>query len=189
MLPYVFANPGSASGASTARFAVSAAGNLRGPGRLPLVVDLENDPYRAGADCYGLDGRAMIGWIAGFAGQARALTGKWPVIYTAADWWRECTGSASRFRQGPAVAGRVRRHRALRAVHLAALDVLAVQQRRPPAGDLLGRPGLLPADRRPSRAPPAVTADGASERLSRRRSLAAHKAHLAHMAHLAHLRR
>ncbi len=49
--------------------------------------------------------------------------------------------------RGPAVAGGVRRHQAHRAVHLAALDVLAVQQRRPHTGDRPGRPGLLPADR------------------------------------------
>jgi len=103
VLPYVFANPASAGGAPTARFAVRVTGRLRGPARLPLVVDLENDPYRAGVDCYGLRGgrAAMIGWIAGFVGQVRALTGKWPVIYTAADWWQECAGGTSRFRRDP----------------------------------------------------------------------------------------
>jgi lysozyme len=101
VMPYVFANPGRVGGAPTARYAVWAAGNLRGPGRLPLVVDLENDPYLAGKDCYGLNARKMNGWIAGFVGQARALTGKWPVIYTTANWWRECTGATSRFRRDP----------------------------------------------------------------------------------------
>jgi GH25 family lysozyme M1 (1,4-beta-N-acetylmuramidase) len=104
VLPYVFANPASAGGAPTARYAVRAAGgarSLRGPGRLPLVLDLENDPYRAGDDCYGLRSRRIIGWIAGFIGQARKVTGKWPVIYTSALWWRECTGATIRFRRDP----------------------------------------------------------------------------------------
>jgi GH25 family lysozyme M1 (1,4-beta-N-acetylmuramidase) len=101
VLPYVFANPARAGGAATARFAVSVTGRLRGPTQLPLVIDLENDPYRAKVNCYGLKVTAMTGWIAGFVGQARALTGKWPVIYTAAGWWRECAGATSRFRRDP----------------------------------------------------------------------------------------
>lgn len=101
VMPYVFANPAQAGGAPTARYAVRVTGSLRGPARLPLVIDLEKDPYRAGRDCYGLRGRRMIGWIAGFVGQARALTGKWPVIYTGASWWQECTGATSRFRRDP----------------------------------------------------------------------------------------
>ena len=68
---------------------------------LPLVVDLENDPYKKGTDCYGVGVTAMTSWIAGFTGQVHALTGKWPVIYTTAAWWRECTGSTSRFRHDP----------------------------------------------------------------------------------------
>jgi GH25 family lysozyme M1 (1,4-beta-N-acetylmuramidase) len=101
VMPYVFANPAQAGGAATARYAVRVTGSLRRPAQLPLVIDLENDPYKAGADCYGISRRAMIGWIAGFVGQARTITGKWPVIYTAAIWWRECTGATSRFRRDP----------------------------------------------------------------------------------------
>lgn len=101
VMPYVFANPAQAGGAPTARYAVRVTGRLRGATQLPLVIDLEKNPYRAGHDCYGLKGRRIIGWIAGFVGQARALTGKWPVIYTGANWWRECTGATSRFRRDP----------------------------------------------------------------------------------------
>ena len=102
-MPYVFANPARAGGAPTARYAVRVTGGAAcaGPAQLPLVVDLENDPYKAGPTATGCDRRSMIGWIAGFVGQARALTGKWPVIYTTAIWWRECTGATSRFRQDP----------------------------------------------------------------------------------------
>ena len=43
----------------------------------------------------------MIAWIAGFTRRARALTGSWPVIYTTAAWWQECTGSTGRFARDP----------------------------------------------------------------------------------------
>jgi len=111
ILPYVFANPGRATGPATARFAVRAAGGQRG--RLPFVVDLENDPYvQAGKkahnkasqtadDCYGLQVPAMISWIAGFSSATEALTGQAPVIYTTSAWWQECTGNTARFRRDP----------------------------------------------------------------------------------------
>jgi GH25 family lysozyme M1 (1,4-beta-N-acetylmuramidase) len=99
-MPYAFANPSRAGGAATARFAVSAEGFARGLARLPLVVDLENDPYKA-ADCYGLHIPTMIAWIAGFIAEARALTGKQPIIYTTAAWWQECTKSTGEFGRDP----------------------------------------------------------------------------------------
>jgi GH25 family lysozyme M1 (1,4-beta-N-acetylmuramidase) len=102
VLPYVFANPSRASPTATVKFAVSAISAIGGErGHLPLVVDLENDPYNKSADCYRLPVPAMLAWIAGFTAQAEALTGKWPVIYTTEDWWRECTGSAGQFRHDP----------------------------------------------------------------------------------------
>jgi GH25 family lysozyme M1 (1,4-beta-N-acetylmuramidase) len=101
VMPYAFANPGRSGGAATASFAVATVGAARAATGLPLVVDLENDPYKKGADCYGVGVAAMISWIAGFTGRAAALTGKWPVIYTTAAWWRECAGSTIRFRHDP----------------------------------------------------------------------------------------
>jgi GH25 family lysozyme M1 (1,4-beta-N-acetylmuramidase) len=99
VLPYVFANPRRADGTTTASFAVSAMGSDRG--RLPLVVDLENDPYDKTAICYRLGIPAMLVWITRFTAQAAALTGKWPVIYTTATWWQQCTGSAGQIRRDP----------------------------------------------------------------------------------------
>jgi GH25 family lysozyme M1 (1,4-beta-N-acetylmuramidase) len=101
VLPYVFANPASVGGKPTARFAVKAAGITRGRASLPLVVDLENDPYKKNADCYRVGVTKMNRWIAGFVNQVHALTGRYPVIYTTADWWRECTGSTTQFRHDP----------------------------------------------------------------------------------------
>jgi GH25 family lysozyme M1 (1,4-beta-N-acetylmuramidase) len=100
VLPYVFANPSQSGGAATARFAVRAARYRRGSAALPLVVDLENDPYRRG-NCYRLGTRRMVAWIAAFIARARKLTGKRPIIYTTDAWWRECTRSAGRFRSDP----------------------------------------------------------------------------------------
>lgn len=97
---YAFANPGRAGGAATASFAVQAAHDRRGRAAMPLVVDLENDPYST-SDCYWFGRGRMIAWIAGFVRRARALTGSWPIIYTTADWWRECTGSTGRFGRDP----------------------------------------------------------------------------------------
>jgi GH25 family lysozyme M1 (1,4-beta-N-acetylmuramidase) len=99
MLPYVFANPSQAGAAATADFAVRAMGRERG--RLPLVVDLENDPYKKDADCYGVRVPAMITWIARFIARAGKLTRKHPVIYTTATWWQQCTRSTGKFRGDP----------------------------------------------------------------------------------------
>ena len=101
VMPYVFANPGSSNGTATANFAVSATGTLKGSAWLPFVVDMENDPYNKHTDCYGLKIPAMIAWIAQFTTRARALTGRWPVIYTTAYWWQECTGSTGKFGRDP----------------------------------------------------------------------------------------
>ena len=100
VLAYAFANPDGAGGAATASFAVRAARYQRGRAELPLVVDLENDPYSA-SDCYWLGRGRMIAWIARFTSRARALTGSWPIIYTTAAWWQECTGSTGRFTRDP----------------------------------------------------------------------------------------
>jgi len=98
VLPYVFANPRSAPGAATARFGVAAARYARTG--LPIEVDLEDDPYAA-SHCYGLSARRMIAWIAAFTAQATALTGKAPIIYTTAEWWRQCTKDTALFRNDP----------------------------------------------------------------------------------------
>ena len=100
VMPYVFANPAAAGGAATATFAVRAARYRRARVRLPLVVDLENDPY-ATSNCYWAGRGRMVAWIAAFTRRARALTGRAPIIYTTAAWWSQCTGSTARFRADP----------------------------------------------------------------------------------------
>jgi GH25 family lysozyme M1 (1,4-beta-N-acetylmuramidase) len=100
VMPYVFANPDAAGGAATASYAIRAARYRRDRAELPLVVDLENDPY-AKSNCYWLSSTRMVAWIARFTARARALTGRWPVIYTTDAWWRQCTGSTGRFGADP----------------------------------------------------------------------------------------
>ncbi len=100
VMPYAFANPDAAGGAATASFAIRAARYRRDRAELPLVVDLENDPYAKG-NCYRLSRKRMVAWIAGFTTRVRALTGQWPVIYTTDAWWQQCTGSTGRFGADP----------------------------------------------------------------------------------------
>ena len=100
VLAYTFANPDRAGGAASASFAVRASHYRRGRHALPLVVDLENDPYST-SDCYWFGRTRMIAWIAGFVKRARRLTGRWPILYTTAAWWQECTGSTGRFPHDP----------------------------------------------------------------------------------------
>lgn len=100
-LSYVFANPADAFGKVTARFAYDAARAAAVPVRLPLVVDLENDPYKKKRNCYGKNVPTIISWISGFLREAKALTGKWPIIYTTDDWWRQCARSTGAFRHDP----------------------------------------------------------------------------------------
>lgn len=101
VLPYVFANPAAASGTRTALFAVRAVRTPALRGRPPLVIDLENDPYKKNRDCYGMRARRTITWISSFIAAVRKLTGRWPIIYTTAAWWRECTSDTSGFPHDP----------------------------------------------------------------------------------------
>jgi GH25 family lysozyme M1 (1,4-beta-N-acetylmuramidase) len=99
VLPYVFANPAKEGGKATASYALSVVG--RGHGREPVVVDLENDPYAKHAPCYARKGKRIVEWISGFVSRIHQATGRYPVIYTTATWWRTCTGSSTKFGKDP----------------------------------------------------------------------------------------
>ena len=125
------------------RLGRNAAGGLRGRPRrarpdgatLPLVADLEFDPYTAldhTNECYGLTPAQLVSWIRAFVREVDRRTGQPPAIYTVSDWWDTCTASSAAFaadplwiadyapaHADPAAAGRVER-----------LRVLAVHQRR-----------------------------------------------------------
>jgi GH25 family lysozyme M1 (1,4-beta-N-acetylmuramidase) len=102
--PYHFAIPNRGGGAPQARYAVQRSHYATGGQMLPLMLDIEYDPY-TGTDgtneCYGLSHARMTAWIAAFIATARSLTGQFPVIYTTAGWWHACTGGSKAFSADP----------------------------------------------------------------------------------------
>lgn len=92
---YHFANPGSATGAEDANYFLANGGGWS-PGRLPGVLDIEWNPY-SGNQCFGKSHSEMISWIREFNATFFARTKRYPIIYTATDWWRLCTGDTSEF--------------------------------------------------------------------------------------------
>jgi GH25 family lysozyme M1 (1,4-beta-N-acetylmuramidase) len=102
--PYHFAVPNVTGGAAQAQFAVEYSGYKAGPRTLPLMLDIEYDPYTATDhtnECYGLTAAKMTAWLSAFVAAARSLTGQYPVIYSTADWWNTCTGRSAAFGADP----------------------------------------------------------------------------------------
>ena len=102
--PYVFANPHESGGARQARYAVEHTGYRWRGHMLPLELDMEPDPYARREHvnaCYGLSKKKMVAWIAAFSAETRRLTGRGPLIYTTASWWRPCTGGSGALRSDP----------------------------------------------------------------------------------------
>jgi len=114
VMPYVFANPYAGNGAGNvqADYAwkqaiskVAAPAYASSALMLPLAVDLEPDPYvnteKNSNQCYGLTPSAMVTWIRSFINEAKADTGKTPLIYTTTSWWNACTGASAAFSADP----------------------------------------------------------------------------------------
>jgi GH25 family lysozyme M1 (1,4-beta-N-acetylmuramidase) len=102
--PYHFAIPNASGGSAQAQFAVEYSGYAPGARTLPLMLDIEYDPYVSSDrtnECYGLTAASMRTWLAAFVTEARVLTGQYPVIYTTADWWNTCTGRSTGFAADP----------------------------------------------------------------------------------------
>lgn len=91
---YHFAVPSASSGAAQANYLVDHGGGWSPDGHtLPPALDIEYNPY--GDDiCYGLTRREMVAWVSDFAVTVRRRAGRWPVIYTTANWWESCTGDS-----------------------------------------------------------------------------------------------
>jgi GH25 family lysozyme M1 (1,4-beta-N-acetylmuramidase) len=101
---YHFAIPNITSGAAQAQFAVRGARYVTSGRALPLMLDIEYDPYVSTDhtnECYGLSPASMRSWISSFVSEARTLTGQYPVIYTTANWWDTCTNSSTSFGADP----------------------------------------------------------------------------------------
>jgi len=122
VMPYVFANPygwngssansGNGSGKVQADYGwnqeiskVTTPGYASSAQMLPIAVDLEPDPYvnteKNSNQCYGLTPSAMVAWIQSFIAEAKADSGKTPVIYTTTGWWNSCTGDSAAFSADP----------------------------------------------------------------------------------------
>jgi len=97
---YAFAIPNVSNGTSQADYLVNFASYKIGGRFLPVIADLEYDPY-ASTDgtnqCYGLSLGAMVTWISQFVAEIQKLTGQPPIIYTPASWWDTCTGNSTAF--------------------------------------------------------------------------------------------
>ena len=102
--PYAFAIPNYSGGALQADYALDRS-NYAADGRtLPLILDIEYDPYKVPDgtnDCYGLSQSAMVAWITAFVKEATRRVGQPPVIYTTAGWWTTCTGNSAAFTADP----------------------------------------------------------------------------------------
>jgi GH25 family lysozyme M1 (1,4-beta-N-acetylmuramidase) len=91
---YHFAVPNASSGSAQANYLVDNGGTWTADGRtLPPALDIEYNPY--GADpCYGLTAAQMRSWVSDFSTTVYERTGRWPVIYTTANWWSMCTANS-----------------------------------------------------------------------------------------------
>ena len=101
---YHFAIPNITTGAAQAQFALKYSKYRSGGRALPLMLDIEYDPYVSTDhtnECYGLSAAAMRTWISSFVSTARSATGQYPIIYTTANWWDTCTGSSTAFGADP----------------------------------------------------------------------------------------
>ncbi|MET7285237.1 lysozyme [Streptomyces sp. NPDC005573] len=101
---YHFARPDRSSGARQAAFFLRHGGRGRADGRtLPPALDIEYNPYDEHHKCYGLNRTRMVRWIRSFTDEVRRETGRDPVVYTTAHWWRACTGDSHDFARDTAL--------------------------------------------------------------------------------------
>jgi GH25 family lysozyme M1 (1,4-beta-N-acetylmuramidase) len=93
---YHFAEPASSSGADQATYFHEHGGGWSGDGiTLPGMLDIEYNP--SGSTCYGLSQSDMTAWVKDFVDTYHSLTTRYPIIYSTADWWSQCTGNAADF--------------------------------------------------------------------------------------------
>jgi GH25 family lysozyme M1 (1,4-beta-N-acetylmuramidase) len=105
--PYEFGIPNYSGATLQADYALDHANYSPDGQMLAPILDIENDPY-AGSDgtpsgsiCYGLTQPQMVSWIGAFTAEVHRRTGKFPAIYTSAQWWDTCTGDSAAFGSDP----------------------------------------------------------------------------------------
>jgi GH25 family lysozyme M1 (1,4-beta-N-acetylmuramidase) len=97
---YHFATPDTSGGAAQADYFVQHGGGWSKDGKtLPGALDIEWNPY--GDACYGKSKSGMVDWIRAFLDRYKARTGRSAVIYTATNWWIQCTGDYAGFGSTP----------------------------------------------------------------------------------------
>ncbi|EST22303.1 lysozyme [Streptomyces roseochromogenus] len=95
---YHFARPDKSSGAKQGAYFVRHGGGWRADGwTLPPALDIEYNPYNKKHKCYGLSKKRMVRWLRSFSNEVKRKTGRRPVIYTTAQWWKLCTGNSRSF--------------------------------------------------------------------------------------------
>ncbi|KAL2870577.1 lysozyme [Aspergillus lucknowensis] len=93
---YHFALPDSSSATEQAQYFLDNGGGWTADNRtLPGMLDIEYNPY--GDTCYGLAAEDMVAWVQEFVDAYQSSTGRYPMLYTTADWWSTCTGDAAGF--------------------------------------------------------------------------------------------
>jgi GH25 family lysozyme M1 (1,4-beta-N-acetylmuramidase) len=114
---YHFGLPHHASGAAQANWFVSNGGRWTADEKtLPGVLDIECMDHifnhsdiltdrpivnrtvnPSGPTCYGLTPTAIVHWIHDFSNTYRSKVGRYPVVYTNTNWWKQCTGNSGAF--------------------------------------------------------------------------------------------
>ncbi|KIJ20627.1 glycoside hydrolase family 25 protein [Paxillus involutus ATCC 200175] len=93
---YHSARPNVSSGATQAKYFIAHGGGWSGDGiTLPGALDIDYNP--TGPKCYSLSASAMVSWIKDFSNTYKAATGRYPVIFTTTNWWKDCTGNSATF--------------------------------------------------------------------------------------------
>jgi lysozyme len=98
---YHFAIPSASDGTSQADYFLDSAAYKADGATLPPALDIEWNPYDSSQSCYGLDANSIVNWIAAFRAEVERRTGRLPAIYTAANWWNDCTGGSGAFATDP----------------------------------------------------------------------------------------
>jgi GH25 family lysozyme M1 (1,4-beta-N-acetylmuramidase) len=96
---YHFGRPDGASGAAQARYFVAHGGGWSADGKtLPGALDLEQNYTDGKHPCWRNSDAENVAWAKSFVKEYRKLTGRDAVIYTNMNFWKQCMGNTTAFR-------------------------------------------------------------------------------------------